>query len=267
MIKDTVLKEVRSKTLIFIFLATTVAMILSHLVLSTIYNQSVIEGGAASLSLAGADLLSINFRILNVISFTIATIFGISVFRSDFQNNIIYQYLTLPISRTEYFFTRVIGTWVLVLSYYLYAYILSTVLYSIAFKSNVLKGGHLVGFMILCVYLLVVIFLSSLFSLFMNKIAALFVTFITTMISTAAFKTFSELPIQDFLTSLGFFKIFGLIFYYLYPRLSFLDELAAYFISAQSTSVLNMWEQSIHFVLIVSIYVYIANYLLKKKDF
>ncbi len=267
MIKDTLLKELRSKTLFFIFLATTAAIVLSHLVLSTIYNQSVAEGGAASLSLAGSDLLSINFRVLNVISFMIATIFGVSVFRSDFQNNIIYQYLTLPISRTEYFFTRVIGTWLLVLSYYLYAYVLSTVLYSIAFKTNVLKGGHLLGFLILGVYLLVVIFLSSLFSLFMNKIGALFTTFIAAIISTAAFKTFSDLPYQEFFTSIGFFKVLGLVTYYIYPRLNFLDELAAHFISDKTLETLNLWEQGIHFFLIVGVYVFLANYLLKKKDF
>ncbi len=266
MIKDTILKEARSKTLLIIFLATTATIIFSHIVLSTIYNQTLSEGGGAAFSLAGSDILSYNFLVLNVLSFLIAVVFGVSVFRSDFQNNIIYQYLTLPISRTEYFFARVFGTWFLVLGYYLYAYLLSSVLFSIAFKSNVLKLNHLLGFLILAVYLVVVIFLASLFSLILNKIGALFTTSFVALISFSAFKTFSQLPYNEFLQNLGFFKILGLFTYYLFPRISYLNELAGSLISNQKFEV-NHLEQIIHLIIIVSGYVFLTNFIIKKKDF
>ena len=69
LVVDTILKELRSKTLIFIFVATTLAILLGHLILSAINTQM---SGNPGFSLAGVDVLSINFRILNSISFIIA---------------------------------------------------------------------------------------------------------------------------------------------------------------------------------------------------
>lgn len=261
LIIDTMLKEVRSKTLIFIFVATSVAIILGHLVLGMITTQM---GG--DLSITGVNALSVNFRILNSISFIIAAIFGVSVFRSDFQNNIIYQYLSFPISRTEYFFIRVIGTWLLVLAYYTYSYILSSVMFSIAFKKIIFTPAHFLSFLVLCLYLLLVIFISIFFSLLMNKIGALFVTFISSLTAAAAFGTFSTIPYNEYFQNMGALKGIGLIFYYLFPRISFLDKISSGLLFNEVTT-LVIWEQVLHLVLITGVYVYLANYFVKRKNF
>ena len=139
LIIDTVLKEIRSKTLIFIFVATTLSIIMANLIIGAVTNQM---GGDQALSMTGVNILSLNFRIINSINFIVAAIFGVSVFRSDFENNIIYQYLSFPISRIEYFFVRVLGTWLLVLAYYAYSYFLSAALFSYSFKKIIFTAGH-----------------------------------------------------------------------------------------------------------------------------
>lgn len=257
------LKELKSKTLIFIFITTTLAIILGHLILSFINGQM---GGGENLSLTGIDILSINFRILNSISFIMATIFGVSVFRSDFKNNIIYQYLAFPISRTEYFFIRVIGTWFLVFLYYAYSYLLSFILFSFAFKKIVFTLGHLYSFGILGIYLLLVIFISIFFSLFMNKIGAIFLTMTTSIVAAFSFATFSVIPFSQYWQGMSSLKFIGLIFYLFFPRISFLDKLSSDFLANQSSG-LVMWEQVAHLILITALYVFFANYLVKKKNF
>lgn len=260
---DTILKELRSKTLIFVFVATTAAILIGHMVLNMVTGSM---GGDAALSISGIDILSINFRILNSINFILAAVFGISVVRSDFQNNIIYQYLSFPISRSEYFFSRIMGSWLLVMSYYAYSYVLSAVLFSFTFKKMVFTSGHLLSFLVLGIYLLLVIFISVFFSLLMNKIAALFATFFSCIAVAVSFGTFSKLPYNEYLMNMSFSKGLGLVIYYLFPRVSFLDSAASSLLSSTPMG-LNLVEQIIHLIVVTGIYVLLAQYVIKKKDF
>ena len=260
---DTILKELRSKTLIFVFLATTAAILIGHMVLNMVTSSM---GGDATLSISGIDILSINFRILNSINFILAAVFGISVIRSDFQNNIIYQYLSFPISRTEYFFSRILGSWLLVMGYYAYSYILSAILFSFTFKKIVFTSGHLLSFLVLGLYLLLVIFIAVFFSLLMNKIAALFATFVGCMAVAVSFGNFAKAPYSEYFTNLSFSKGMGLVIYYLFPRVSFLDSAASSLLSNTPLG-MNLAEQIIHLIVLTTVYVLIAQYVIKKKDF
>lgn len=263
LIVDTVLKELRSKTLIFIFVATTLSILVGHMILAAVNKELVAN---SSLSIIGVDILSTNFRILNSISFIIAAIFGVSIFRSDFRNNIIYQYLAFPISRTEYFFSRVLGTWLLVLGYYLYAYALSTILFSFAFKKVVFTGGHFLSFLVLALYLLLVIFISIFFSLLMNKIGALFMTFTTCIIGALAYGHFSRLAYSEYLQDFSPFKGLGVAVYMLFPRITFLSEESSNLLFKE-VSAAHIGGQITHLVIISALYVYLANYLVKRQDF
>ena len=264
LIIDTVLKEIRSKTLIFIFLATTVSIFFVNMILGTINSQM---GGDQTISMAGVNILSLNFRILNSINFIVAAIFGVSVFRSDFQNNIIYQYLSFPIARAEYFFLRVLGTWLLVMAYYTYSYLLSAILFSFSFNQIIFTAGHLYSFLILSLYLLLVIFISIFFSLLMNKIGALFATFASCLAAAAAYGSLSTQTYTEMFQDMSVFKALGIALYYLFPRVSFLDKVSANLLFSEAATSINWWEQIIHLVIISGLYVWLANYLVKRKDF
>lgn len=263
LIIDTILKEIRSKTLIFIFVATTLSILLANFVIGAVATQM---GGDQTLSLTGVNILSLNFRIINSINFIVAAIFGVSVFRSDFQNNIIYQYLSFPISRIEYFFVRVLGTWLLVLAYYAYSYILSAVLFSYSFKKIIFTTGHLYSFLVLSLYLLLVIFISIFFSLLMNKIGALFATFTSCLAAAVAYSNLSTLPYDELFTNLSGFKAVGLVVYFLFPRASFLDSISANLLAGESVTI-SLLPQIAHLVMISGVYIWLASYFVKRKDF
>lgn len=266
LVKDTILKELRSKTLITLFIATTLTILLAHAGIKMI-NTELSANNAVSL--VGADLLSITFQILNTFIFMIAIIFGVSTIRSDFENNIIYQYLSFPIGRSEYFFIRVFGTWILVFGYYLYAYILSSVLYSMSFNKIVLTGGHLLSLLVMAIYVLVVIFLAILFSMMMNKMAAFISLIALTLFGSMGYNVFSAQPMNEWMTNLGIFKGIGFILYIGFPRLKFLSNLSSDLITGKITE----WApkalafEALHFVVLSVGVIALANYLVKRKNF
>lgn len=263
LITDTVLKEIRSKTLIFIFVATTISIILANLIIGAVISSQDAE---QALTLSGIDILSVNFRVINSINFIVAAIFGVSVFRSDFENNIIYQYLSFPISRIEYFFVRVLGTWLLVLAYYAYSYILSAVLFSYSFKKIIFTTGHLYSFLVLSIYLLLVIFISIFFSLLLNKIGALFATFASCLAAAAAYSSLSTVPYNELFLNFSGFKLAGLLVYFLFPRASFLDSVSSSLLVGDAIKV-SVWPQLLHLFVISGVYIWLASYFVKKKDF
>ncbi len=263
LLMDTILKEIRSKTLIFIFVATTLAIILVNVIISVVTTQM---GGDETLSMTGVNILSLNFRIINSINFIVATVFGVSVFRSDFENNIIYQYLSFPISRIEYFFIRVLGTWLLVLAYYAYSYILSGALFSYSFKKIIFTAGHFYSFLVLSIYLLLVIFISIFFSLLLNKIGAMFATFASCLASAAAYSNLSIVPANELFMNFNGFKLAGILVYFLFPRASFLDSISSSLLIGDDITI-NVWGQLVHLILISGLYVWLASYFVKRKDF
>lgn len=263
LIMDTILKEIRSKTLIFIFVATTLSILIANLVIGAVTNQM---GGDQALSISGVNILSLNFRIINSINFIVAAVFGVSVFRSDFENNIIYQYLSFPISRIEYFFVRVLGTWLLVLAYYAYSYLLSAALFSFSFNKIIFTSAHLFSFLVLSIYLLLVIFISIFFSLLLNKIGALFATFVSCLAAAASYSHFSAIPLNELFVNFSGYKLAGILVYFLFPRASFLDSISSSILTGEDITI-NVWAQLLHLIFISGAYVWLASYLVKKKDF
>ena len=262
MIKDTILKELRSKTLIFIFIATTLMIFLGHTLLKMFIGSN--EGSAVMIN--GANSLSLMFTMINAWSVVIAGIFGISSIRSDFKDNIIYQYLSFPISRTQYMFSRIFGTWILVFGYYLYSYILSAILFSIATHSWAMHWAHLLSMLLMGLYVFLVIFISFLYSMIAGKIGAfllLITTVATISVSTNAMRT---LAFADYLKDLSLFKVVGLAVYFILPRINYITELANNVLSKEEIK-LNLGLETLHLLITSAIFIFIADRLVKRKNF
>lgn len=262
MIKDTILKELRSKALIFIFIATTLMIFLAHSVLKMFINSN--DGSAIMIN--GASSLSLMFTMINGWSVIIAGIFGISSIRSDFNDNIIYQYLAFPISRTQYMFSRIFGTWILVFGYYLYAYFLSAILFSVATHSLALHWTHLISMLLMGLYVFLIIFISFLYSMIAGKIGAfllLITTIATISVSTSSLRA---LAYADYLLNLSFFKTIGLIVYFIFPRVNYITELASNVLSKEEIK-LNLGLEALHLLVTSAVFIFLADRLVKMKNF
>jgi ABC-type transport system involved in multi-copper enzyme maturation permease subunit len=263
MIKDTILKELRSKTLIFIFIATTLMILLAHALLKMFLNNS---DPSANVILSGANSLSFMFTIINGWSVVIAGIFGISAIRSDFKEKIIYQYLAFPISRTQYMFSRIFGSWILVYSYYLYSYLLSAFLFSLATHSLALHWTHLISMLLMGIYILLVIFISFLYSMIADKIAAFLMLIVTVTVIALSSSSMRALEATEYLKDLNLFKLFGLVVYFFLPRINYVTELASAVMTREEIK-MNVGLESIHLLVTSAMLVFVAIRLVKKKNF
>lgn len=263
MIKDTILKEMRSKTLIFIFIATTLMILLAHSILKMFISSN---DAATSLVINGATSLSYMFRAINLWSIIIAGIFGISAVRSDFREKIIYQYLSFPISRTQYMFSRIFGAWILVYGYYLYAYLLSAVLFSIATHSLALHWNHLASMLLMGLYVFLVIFISFFYSLFIGKIGSFLLLFVTVFTISISSESMRNLTYSEYFKDLGIFKLIGLIVYAIFPRINYIAEVANVVMFKEEMR-LNLGLESFHLIVTSAFFIYLAVRLMKKKNF
>lgn len=263
MIKDTILKELRSKTLIFIFVSTTAMIVLAHMILETFLKN---PDPAGQVLISGSNSLSYMFMFINFWNIFVAAIFGISAVRSDFREKIIYQYLTFPITRTQYMFSRIAGAWLLVFGYYLYAYVLSTILFSIASKSFVFTANHFFSVLITGLYLFLVIFISFFYSLFTGKIQSFLLVFATVMTINLSNDYFKTLAFEEYFKNLGVFKIIGLLAHIGLPRIKYVSSLANAVMFKEEYQ-LNYPLEALHLFLTTALLVTVSAYLMKKKDF
>ncbi|RPJ77845.1 MAG: hypothetical protein EHM20_05325 [Alphaproteobacteria bacterium] len=257
------LKELRSKTLIFILIATTLMILLGHSLLKMFLNNN---DPTTSLMVSGTSSLTFMFTMINAWSVVIAGIFGISSIRSDFRDKIIYQYLSLPISRTQYMFSRILGTWILVYGYYLYSYLLSALLFSIATHSMVLQWAHLISMLLMGIYVLLVIFISFLYSMVAGKISAFLMLIATVVIISLSTSAFRTLAAVDYLKEISLFKIVGLIVYFFLPRINYISELASAVMLKEEIK-MNIGLESLHLIGTTVLFVFLADRVIRRRNF
>jgi len=262
LVKDTILKEARSKTLFFLFIATTLLILLANSLLK-LYVSEVPQSGQAVLNASSS--LSVMFSFINFWSLIVSGIFGISSIRSDFQEKIIYQYLTFPISRTQYMFCRIFGTWILVFGYYLYSYLLSAILFSIATKSMALHWTHLISMGLMAIYVLIIIFISFVYSMMVDKIPAFLLLFATVILISFSSNTMRVLEFSEYFKSMSVFKIMAIIVYSVLPRVNYVSELASAVMFHEEIR-LNLPMESLHFIFTSLVMIFFANRFIKNKD-
>lgn len=263
MVKDTILKEMRSKTLLFIFIATTLMILLGHSLLKMFISNN---DAATNLIINPASSLSYMFRAINLWNVIIAGIFGISAVRSDFREKIIYQYLTFPISRTQYMLSRIFGAWIIVYSYYLYSYLLSAILFSFATHSLALTWSHLASMLLMGVYVFMVIFISFLYSLYAGKIGSLLLLLTTVFTISISSESLRYLNYSEYFKGMGIFRLVAIIVYSCLPRINYIAEIANAIMFKEEIK-LNIGLESLHLVATSALLIFIADRIIKRRNF
>jgi ABC-type transport system involved in multi-copper enzyme maturation permease subunit len=264
MIVDTINKEIRSKMLIFIFVISTGFILLSNSLVKIFFSSMVAD--ANNVASSGPMLLSLMFGFINFWSVFISAIFGVNAIRSDFTQNIIYQYLAMPLKRSDYFFSRLIGTWVIVYTFYLYAYLASLVLFSIATHSWVAHSGHLLSAVMMGIFIFLCILFSTLFSFFGNKMGALMMVGISWIMMTFSNSTYRELPYNEYFSNLSLLRLIGMIVHWFLPRLGNISELANSFLFQKELK-MNLWIEMPHLFITSGLLLWLGTYFIKRKDF
>ena len=70
-----------------------------------------------------------------------SALLGVSCLRSDIQEGVLEEILSLPLSRLSYLCSRILGTWIIVMSYYILSLFLAVLVFGIeAQKSHILAS-------------------------------------------------------------------------------------------------------------------------------
>ncbi len=264
---DTIKKEIRSHALIFMFIISTISLLVVFQVLKTVSGQ--FGGGNAE------NVIQLSFNIvfwsINLMSVFFTTILGVSAFRSDFKEKIFYTILTLPISRFHYFYGRIIGVWLMGIAYYLYNKILGTILLSLLYKKFFFNEKYLLAIPISALALFVCLNISGLLALYFRQLGAIFLTLIFFLLNFLSYNYWGQVTFDNAFKDVTMTQFALLPLYSLMPHTPLLTTFTSSLYLSESLALeiekVNMLFETSHFVFSIALLVFVSNTLINRKDF
>ncbi len=261
-INDTVRKEMRNRALLIIFF------------LNIIIFAIVTTGVDFVISMVGKEgiPLDLNSQKIHVFLFFInkwigllSILFGIGCVKSDEDDGILGQLVSLPIMRSEYLLGRILGASIIVFGFYILLLIFAALALTIGGATWPMNIEFFLSLPVKFFYILSIILLSVLISFFSSKTISFvmaMVAFIAIDISGAmnGGKAFSEL-----FNEMSFFKGFNLMIYGLFPHLSELDRLISDLIF-KTNEVTSPWYELGHALFSVGLLYAFLLLIFRKKE-
>lgn len=259
---DTIRKEVRNKALVIIFFLNLVIF-------------SVVTAGVDFvIQMVGNEglPLDLNSQKVHVFLFFInkwvgllAILFGIGCVKSDEDDGILGQIISLPISRIEYLIARLLGSSLIVFFYYLLLIIFAMIALAIGGSSWPINIEFIFSLPIKFLYIFSVILMSVMISMYSSKVISfvmMMVSFVIIDISGAinAGKELSEL-----FNDLSIFKGFNLLIYILLPHLGVLDNIVSDLVF-KTNEVQSAWGELSHTLISIGILLTTLHLIFRKKE-
>jgi hypothetical protein len=258
---DTINKEIRNKTFLFAIILSTISIFIGYSLAKLMHSF-----GSTNEMNISATAVNLMMYFLNIWGVIISVFFGVSALRSDFQNNIIYQYLTFPISRNFYYFTRLIGSWIMVYGFYLYSYILIYVLFYSLFKGTAITMGQLYTVLLMGIYTFVYLALTFIVSLFLGRIGAFFTMLFVAFLITYSNMSFGLLTFSEMFKELSISSLLNLVVYFLLPHLGVLSSISSALLIGNQLEY-NLYFEIPHLFLSTLFVIFLSTRILKLKDF
>lgn len=263
LIFNTLQKEYRNKTLIFFTILTVILIFGINALLNLI-------GQLPGLNLEGninnKKLLSF-FYIINLWNTLLSIIVGINCVKSDIKSGVILQILSLPLKRSYFLFTRILGSSAIVLAYYFLAFLMALIVFM--FGSNEIFSFNfkmILGLIPTALLIISTITITVLLSLYLSKIQSLFAALGTIFFISHFNRFFSGLTLKESLNELTFFRLIGFVTHNLLPRIGVYDSISRDLILGNSIDY-NLWIEIPHFVLTYSFLTWICHVALSRKEF
>jgi len=260
--KNTIEKEWRSFTLIFLLILTGLSIFVAGSLI-TVLKDFITE--SFSLDLIGDKSMAIFFVFIGFWSSFLATYFGVSTSASDRESGVILQVLSFPISRSEYVIGRILGCFALVFAYYVFAACLG--MSGISLSAGVWVGSsHFLWSIIFnSLIWLSMISLSMFVGLYIPRLSGfLLLTFIN-LFSWSSYSYFSTKSLQEAFSHMGLLKFLGALFYYLFPHNVYWLEAVNKKLFTPNDFVFEMREV-IHFSGSLCLLYIVMTFLFKKKE-
>lgn len=263
LIMNTIQKEIRNKTILFLFVFTLIVIFMSYSLVNLFFQQVAQEDMLSGL---GLGMSSIFISVLGAWTSLVALLVGANVLRSDMDEKVLPQILALPVTRTEYLLSRLIGSWLIVMVFYLLSASMITILFQFVSRDFANFQYFIISIGPLSVSVFVVIWVSMFFSQYFPKIFALLTTtfalgFIqfsnTYFLRNEVSKVFAEGNILGMILS---------VFYFIFPRTGEWARVNSAW--ANNTEItFSLPELMIHTAVSSLIIFILSAWVFKKRDF
>jgi ABC-type transport system involved in multi-copper enzyme maturation permease subunit len=259
---NTIQKEFRSKTLVLISIITLAVILLINAGLNflskEVLSQIGQEGAAQGTTMALIFIISKFTSLLSII-------FGVNCIKSDIETNVSPLLMSFPISRMEYLLARILGSWIIIMVYYLFSVVVAQLLLSSSIGS-IVGGPHLLGAMFYTALSnLIVIMISAFLGLNMPKIMALLMTSFVTIIVTASNMYLKGKEWSEMTSELEFFPAFAFGLHMLFPRMGVIDDIGRNILMQKEVD-FNIGIELAHFGVTTVFFFWIFYYLFNRRE-
>lgn len=259
---NTLQKELRNKTIMFLMLFTLITVIASFVLVYTLLQDQTMEQMAQML---GYGISHFFIGLLGAWTLFISLLLGGHLVRSDLQENVLGQLLALPIKRSEYMAARLLGGWLIIMGFYLFTGLLIFILFSTVSEQFVPVSSFLSSLLTMGMMVMASLLISVFISFYFPGIFSLIASLILLFIILASNNYFLQKDILTVLSELNGLGIFFAFFFYLFPRIGQINLLNTTILSnAESTQALMpLLAHSLGSFVLVFI---LLTFLFKRKD-
>lgn len=262
MVQNTIQKEIRNKTILFLFIFTIIVLLLAYSLINILFSQIADE---TMLSNFGLGMPAIFITILSLWSSMIALLVGVNVIRSDMDDKVLPQLLALPLTRLEYMLSRLIGSWIIVMSFYFLCTLFTYFLFFLIAREFTSFALVLKSLPALSINILVVLWISMFFSQYFPKVFALVSTSFTLFLIRFSNSYLGQKDIAEMYKEVDVVGIVLSFFYFLFPRMGEWAQVNSMLLSGKEV-VVDWLALGIHTLLSVMVIFLGVFHLFRRKD-
>jgi ABC-type transport system involved in multi-copper enzyme maturation permease subunit len=260
--KNTVTKEWRSKTLLFL-LGVNILMIFLAGAFLSFFNKEVLTD--MSLDSLAQKTVGIFFLIINFWSFLISAFFGVGVVRSDSEEGVMAQLLAFPLSRGEYLTGRVLGAWTIVMLYYLLSLIMAIVGVYMAIGSFAFSPGLFAGVLLNTIPNLIVLVIGILISLNLGKIQSFLVVMLVVFFVSISNGLYQGVELSTAFETMTPMRSIAFVIHWIAPHISYWGDNANELIMGNSFGE-GALRETAHLLFTGSLLGLVTYFFLKRKE-
>jgi ABC-type transport system involved in multi-copper enzyme maturation permease subunit len=230
---NTITKEWRSKTLLFLLIINILIICLAGAFLS-FFNKEILTD--MSLDSLAQKTVGIFFLIINFWSFLVSAFFGVGVVRSDSEEGVLPQLLAFPISRGEYLIGRILGTWTIVMLYYVVSLLMAIGGVYLAVGSFAFSSCLIGGLLLNAIPNLIVIVIGLRVSLNLGKIQSFIVVMLMVFFISASNALYQGVSLSQAMETMTFMRGVAFVIHWIAPHISYWGDNANELIMGNSFS-------------------------------
>ncbi|MFN8369907.1 MAG: hypothetical protein U0T83_04680 [Bacteriovoracaceae bacterium] len=255
-------REIRNKTLIFVFVLTIFILLIVNFGMNYMANTFLNEQLFTSLTQTKMYAFYIVIVFWNNI---LAALLGVSSVKADIDNQIMFHLWSFPIKKIEYLVSRILGTWAIVLFYYIVSLVFAYIIFALTNKDFTFETGVLKSFLVSSLSMLAVVTFAVFYSLFLPKIIAFVTVFFTSFMVSSANQYFAYSDSASF-KDMNVLKLVAMILNFIFPRVGNINSWANSYLSSGTELKLSIPFEIAHFLFTYTILLFATWFILINKN-